>query len=118
MPREAKDLSVVTRTYDFIVWMMDRVDKFPRNYRFLLGDRLLGGLLDVLEFLIQARYSPKERLPLLQKVNFSLQKLRYLLRLAKDKQLMSLKSYEFGAKSMDELGREVGGWAQSLKERR
>ena len=33
-------------------WMIPQVEKFPRSHRFTLGERIEGGLLDVLEALV------------------------------------------------------------------
>ncbi|PCJ12000.1 MAG: hypothetical protein COB04_18360 [Gammaproteobacteria bacterium] len=35
-------------------WLIPLLDKFPRNRRFTLGERIESGLLEVLENLIQA----------------------------------------------------------------
>ena len=32
--------NVLTRTDDFIKWFLPKIEKFPRNYKFLFGDRL------------------------------------------------------------------------------
>jgi hypothetical protein len=40
--------------------------------------------------------------------------IRYLLRLSKDLQLMSVDSYGFSVENLDEIGRMVGGWRKSL----
>ena len=40
----------------------------------------------------------------------SLEVLRFQMRLAKDLQCLKVESYAFAAKSMDEIGRLVGGW--------
>ncbi len=53
--------NVLTRTDDFIKWFLPKIEKFPRNYKFLFGDRLVEIQLDVLENLIEAYYR-KEKL--------------------------------------------------------
>ena len=40
--------------FQFIVWLVPTLDKFPRSQRFLLGDRIQTTALDVLEQLIEA----------------------------------------------------------------
>ena len=32
--------NVITRTDDFIKWFLPKLEKFPRNYKFLFGDRM------------------------------------------------------------------------------
>ena len=44
--------------YRFILWLVPTLDRFPRAQRFLLGDRIQGIALDVLESLIDATYAP------------------------------------------------------------
>ena len=53
--------NVLTKTDDFIIWFLPHIEKFPRNYKFLFGDRLVEIQLDLLENLIEAYYQ-KEKL--------------------------------------------------------
>jgi hypothetical protein len=41
----------------FIRWLVPTVEKFPRSQKFLLGDRIQGTALDVLDRLIEATYT-------------------------------------------------------------
>jgi len=59
-----KEVDAVTRLYDFILWMIPKLEKFPRNQKFLLGDRMENLMLDILELLIEATYS-REKQPAL-----------------------------------------------------
>lgn len=34
--REQEELTVITKTYDLILWSCNHTVKFPRNYRFVL----------------------------------------------------------------------------------
>ena len=105
----AEELIVITKTYDFILWSCNHIGKFPRNHRFVLGERIERKLYELLETLIQAKYS-KERKELLGKANLALEVLRFQLRLAKDLQCLKIDSYGFAAKSIDEIGKLIGGW--------
>ena len=40
--------------YQFLLWLVPAVEKFPRRQKFLLGDRIQTTALDVLERLIEA----------------------------------------------------------------
>jgi hypothetical protein len=106
MPNE---VDAITQLYDFILWMIPKIDKFPRNRKFILGDRIETLMLDILDHLIDAAYSRQKTTPL-RHANLKLEKLRYLIRLSKDMKLISLKAYEFAARSMDAIGRSIGGW--------
>ena len=74
---------ILTKIYDILLWIIPHVDKFPRSQRFFLGSRVENLLLDVLEQIIEAVYT-KEKKSLLYQANVNLEKLRFLLRLAKD----------------------------------
>lgn len=50
---------------------MPILEKLPRNYRFILGDRLIGRLYDLLEGLIEAKYA-SSKLGKLQQLNIEL----------------------------------------------
>jgi hypothetical protein len=34
------ELSVIRKTYDLVKWSCEHTSKFPRNYRFVLGERI------------------------------------------------------------------------------
>lgn len=102
----------VERAYRFVLWLTPTVEKFPRAQKHLLGDRLQGLALDVLEDLIEATYS-RARQPILQRANLRLEKLRFLVRLAKDLRHLDLRRYEHAAEEINEVGRLVGGWLKA-----
>src|SRR3954464_9042934 len=86
-PREQVELTVITKTYDLILWSCNHTSKFPRNHRFVLGERIERNLYNLLETLIQARYT-KSRQRLLEQANLTLEILRFQMRLAKDLQCL------------------------------
>ena len=64
----------VERAYQFLLWLIPTLDKFPRSQKFLLGDRFHALALDVLEGLIEATYT-RECREILAWVNLNLEKL-------------------------------------------
>ena len=102
----------VERAYQFLLWLIPTLDKFPRSQKFLLGDRIHALALDVLEGLIEATYT-RERREILARVNLRLEKLRFLFRLAKDLRHLELRRYEHAAEELDAVGRLVGGWVKT-----
>src|SRR5262245_64033902 len=122
--RSHEELTVLTKTYDLILWSCHHTGKFPRNHRFVLGERIERNLYDLLETLIRAKYT-RQRQELLEQANLLLEILRFQMRLARDLQCLKVDSYGFAAKAIDEIGRLVGGWlrgkgrvAKPLLERR
>jgi len=103
---------VVAKAYDFVLWLLPKVETFNRAYRFTIGERLTGHGLDLMNTLVEAAYS-REKETLLQDANRKINSIRYLLRLAKDLKLMTIDSYGFSAERLDEIGRMVGGWRKA-----
>ena len=91
----------------FVQWLIATVEKFPRAQKFLLGDRIQGTALDVLEALIEATYT-RERKIHLARANLGLEKLRFFFRLATEMGYLDTRRYEHAARSLEEIGRLVG----------
>jgi hypothetical protein len=104
--------AVVTKIYDLLLWMLPKLAKFPKDQRYLLGQRIENGLLDILEILIEASFT-KEKTGLLRRANLNLEKLRFLMRLGKDMHYINLAAYEYQAKAVNEIGKMLGGWIKS-----
>ena len=111
------DLEVITKTYDFILWAIPKINKFPRSHRFVLGDRMCGALYNILANLIHARYHRLERLQTLTRVNTELETLRMMFRLSKDFTILDLRGYGLASEGVDEIGRLVGGWIKASVEK-
>ncbi len=65
--------------------------------------------MEILELLVEAAYS-QSKMELLKAANLKLEKLRYLIRLAKDLRAINIKAYGHAAKLIDGVGRSIGGW--------
>ena len=98
--------------YRFLLWLIPTIQKFPRDQKFLLGDRIQATALDVLERLVEATYQ-RQRRATLASANLGLQKLRILCRLANELRCLDHRRYEHAAREINTVGRLVGGWAKS-----
>ena len=98
--------------YRFLLWLVPTIEAFPRSQKFMLGDRIQSIALAILEALIDATYS-RSRDRQLSEANLGLEKLRVLFRLAKDLHHIDLRRYEHAARTLDEVGRMVGGWIKT-----
>jgi hypothetical protein len=87
--READWPGIREKAYQFVLWLVPTVKKFPRAQKFLLGDRIQSAALDVLMGLVEATYS-RNRTPVLRVVNLKLETLRLLFRLATDLRLLPI----------------------------
>jgi len=105
---------VLESTYRFVLWLLPAVEKLPRGYKFTLGDRMTSTALNLLDHLLAAAYT-RRRGELLARANLDIDRLRYMFRLMADLRLLDLRRYEHAARSLDDIGRQVGGWLRSGK---
>ena len=90
---------LLVRWYDHTKWLLERVDSFPTNQRFIFGTRLADTTLDIMELLIEASYT-RHKANLLHRANVKLEQLRWLTRLAKDRKLITPRQYEYSAEQL------------------
>ncbi|MEM9216043.1 MAG: diversity-generating retroelement protein Avd [Cyanobacteria bacterium P01_F01_bin.150] len=109
-----EDLPIVQKTYDLIKWYVPILNRLPKNHKFLLGDRMVTGLYDLLDGLIQARYQ-KDKLPQLQALNSRLDILRHQTRLLFDFELIKLNRYQYAGKLINDIGTDLGGWIKQQR---
>jgi|GEM_PF-508603 len=98
--------------YQLLLWLTPAVEKFPRSYKFTLGDRTMATAVEALDHLIAATYA-RDRLHRLSAANLALERLRFFMRLATDLRIIDLRRYEHAARLIDETGRLVGGWMKA-----
>jgi len=108
------EVLVLPKIYDLIVWFSPKITSFPKKYKYTLGDRLTNSMLSILEGIISARYSKKKE-HFLRQCNLEIEKLRFLMRLAKDLQCLEINSYEFAITKLEEIGKMIGGWEKYSK---
>lgn len=116
-PTRNEDLPVFVRWVEFLKWLLPTTEKFPRRVRFTFANRIDALALDVVEDLVEARYSRDKR-EILRRANLRLEKIRVLLRLCHEARFLSHESFEFAIRGVDETGRMLGGWIKQQEEKR
>ena len=110
-----QQLSILTRTYDYLKSVTLSVKHFPRDQKFLLGQRLQEQVSDLLESVIMAYYSPRaEKAKQLKAINLQLEKIRYFSRLAFEIKCINAQKYRTWIEINREIGRITGAWLKSL----
>jgi len=110
------ELPIIQKTYDLIKWYVPILNRLPRHHKFLLGDRMIANLYDLLEQLLKARYE-RDKLHRLEALNSQLDVLRYQTRLLVDFELISVQRYEYVSGLLNGVGVELGGWIKTQEER-
>jgi hypothetical protein len=108
-PSKSDPPVLLVKWYELVKWLLGRVDSFPKNQRFIFGQRMADTAIGVLAVLVEAAYSSRKA-ALLAGANRQIEVLRWLVRLAKDRELLTMRQYGFGCKGLTECGRMVGGW--------
>lgn len=107
---------IVLKCYDLLKEMIPVLSKFPRDQKFLVGDRIQNIISDVMETLIEAYYiNAEEKKAKLLSVNVEIEKLRYYIRLCYDSGYFNSFKYKEIIEKINEIGRMAGGWIKSLK---
>ncbi len=119
MPRASDPPILLVKWYDLAKWLLERVESFPKSQRFVFGQRLADRSLAILETLVDAAWSPAgpRKAGLLARANRELEVLRWLLRMAEARRLLTARQYRFACVGMEECGRMLGGWQRQASGR-
>ena len=108
----SSEIKILPKLYDLMLWYSGKFAKYPKKYKYNIGDRIFSLLLDILEKIIEAKYG-RSKTHFLKVVNLDLEKLRFLVRLSKDTDCITVKEYEYASKEIDEIGKMTGGWIKN-----
>ncbi len=110
------ELPLFAHWYEFVKWLLDRTEKYPRKARFTFSNRIDNLALDIMEWIVEARYSTGKR-DILRRIDLGMERLRVLVRLCHDKQYLDNRGYEYASKQINEAGKMVGGWRRQQESR-
>ena len=110
------DLPVFVHWEQTLGEILDRTGRFPKSVRFTLAERIDVLALEVLEHLVEARYS-RSKAAALTRAGLAIEKIRLLCRVAHDRGHLDHRGYEVLSRRRVEAGAMVGGWRRSRRER-
>ena len=116
--QERKQSPVFVKTYDLLLWLLERTARFPRHERFRMARRVEESAFAFYDLLLQAgrlgqgRDSDKRRL--LLQADLELDRVRLHVRMCQDLKLLSFKQYAHCAERLVEIGRLLGGWLKTV----
>jgi len=102
-----------SKTADFLVWLQNHLQNFPKHQRFRLVRRIDDAAFNFYELLIKATRSQKKKRVILLQADVELEKLRAYFRLARRCKYTTPKQYHHVAKVLTELGRLLGSWLKT-----
>ncbi len=107
---------ILQKLYDLIRWYVPILNRLPKDHKFILGNKIIHSLYEILEDLITAQFS-SQKLDTLQSINVKLAVLRYQTRLLHDFELISTDRYEYVSRSLQEIGKDLGAWIKKQKQK-
>ena len=78
-----------------LLWLIPKIDQFPRKQKFLLGERIERTALDFMGQLQRAKYERKRKKAALMEAHVTFEQFKTLIRLAVGLNLISVKKYEY-----------------------
>ena len=104
---------IFSKSYDYILWLLNNTEGYPKSERFRLAKRLEDSALNLYETLIRTTRT-KEKREMLLRADFELERLRFYTRIAHDRRLINPKQYRYASGLLVEIGKLLGGWLKSL----
>ena len=106
---------IFVKTYDFLLWLLPLTMQFPKNQRFLLAEKISQLAMDFYDLILEGALTQTKEIGFFSKADLRLNKIRLYLRLSFDLHCLSMSQYEFASKSLDEIGRLLGGWKNKVQ---
>ncbi len=75
------ELSIIQKSFDMLLWLLPKIDKFPRKQKYLLGERIERTALDFMGQLQRAKFSNPRKAALLE-THVCFEQYKTLVRLA------------------------------------
>lgn len=111
------DFVIHTKMLAVIAWTFNKILRFPKQQRYVLGQEIERSTLRALRLIIEANDTRERsnKIIKLHDLNVELSVLRTLFRVSYDLRFMSLSSLTYITGLIDEVGRIAGAWSKKLK---
>ena len=112
------DIPIIKKSYDLYKEFYKLRLIVPKQDRYALWQKCENILIEILQGVLYASQQSKiEKLPTLEKTSVKLNFLKVCVRLMKDVKAITPKMYIIIEANLDEIGKMLGGWIKSTKER-
>lgn len=106
----ASDLKVYRDTYVLVNKVIELQMKFPRMYKFTLGQKLMSIGLDLFEYIQLANMSKETRVKHLNGFIIKFELFKTLIRLSADRKLITIKQQADISRMINTIGKQVSAW--------
>lgn len=112
------DIPIFKKAYDLYKTCYSYRADVPRQDKYAIWQRSEDTMIDIIEdILLASQTKQAEKVPVLERVSVKLNLLRVFVRLMKETKIIDGKKYVALQGTIDEIGRMLGGWIKSSKER-
>lgn len=106
-----EEFVILARTFDLLIWLLPKAEKFPKIYRSTITQRMMDAALNFQEVLYDAQsQGGTTRQRHLREADAHLNKLRLYLRLVHHWQWLNDGQYAHASRMITEIGKLLGGW--------
>ena len=111
----AQELPIYKKMYDLLLMIFDARDNFPRGYRYEFGTELMMKAFECCELIQAANSSFEYRQQLLQEFSIKFGTLQLMLRVCRDRHIISVNQFSDMLILVGEIGRQATGWRNSAR---
>jgi hypothetical protein len=112
------DIPIITKTYELYRALHDLQKGIPKMERYSLWRRVEATALQMLEGFVHVGYLPcEQRAQKLTRLAADVDMLRMFIRLTVDIKVLPMKKAVAIQERLDEIGRMLGGWMKSVRQR-
>jgi hypothetical protein len=108
-------LEIYKIAYDLTINLYRFTGKMERNYRYTLGEKINNNTLELLISIYDANSNKDERYALLYLGRKRIERLRVLIRLAKDMHVLPLNRFVVFNEMIENISRQMTGWQRSVE---
>jgi len=112
---DTREMIIYQKHYDLMLYSFPIIGRFPKEQRFVLGQQIETAMLEIGQMIVHANKLRQKREKLYE-IDIALEKLRFLIRLAKDLKMLSVTKYGHHCARIDEIGKLLGGWLKSVSQ--
>lgn len=105
-----EELLLFVKWSEFLKWLLNTTEKFPKKVRFTFTTRIDNLALDILEEIIDCKYDRNARKSGFKRINIKFEKLRILLRICHELHYLSNHQFEYAIVHINEVGKMTGSW--------
>lgn len=106
------ELPIYKVAYDLLDAITDLTKNMPRDFKASIGGKLRDECVEIVVLIFRANVAQEKTAHLVKLVE-RLQVAELLLRLSRDKRLISTKQYAVSIKLTESIGKQANGWRKS-----